>query len=137
MREIQPQDLLKYGIIPELVGRMPVVTTLESLNREQMVRILTEPKNALVKQYQKLLEYDGVELEFTDDALTAAAAQAVERGIGARGLRAVLEEVMTQIMYDVPSDPAITKVKITAACFTEKAQPEIIREPGRDRKNAS
>ncbi len=137
MREIQPQDLLKFGIIPELVGRLPVITTLDSLDKDQMVRILTEPKNALVKQYQKLLEYDGVELEFTDDALTAAAAQAVERGIGARGLRAVREEVMTQIMYDVPSDPSITKVKITEACFTEKAQPEIVREPDRDRKHAS
>ena len=96
-----------------------------------MVQILTEPKNALVKQYQKLLEYDDVDLEFTQDALEAAADRAVERGIGARGLRAVLEEVMTQIMYDVPSDPTIAKVTITAPCVTEGAQPEIIRDPER------
>ena len=130
-QEIQPQDLLKFGIIPELVGRLPVITTLQSLDRSQMVRILTEPKNALVKQYQKLLEYDEVSLEFTPEALEAAADQAVERGIGARGLRAVLEEVMTQVMYDVPSDPTIVKVNIDAACVKEKAPAELIRNPER------
>ena len=131
MREVQPQDLLKFGIIPELVGRLPVLTTLESLDRAQMVRILTEPKNALVKQYQKLLEYDEVELEFQPEALTAVAEKAIERGIGARGLRAVLEEVMTQVMYDVPSDSTIAKVIITPACVTDRAQPELIRDPDR------
>ena len=130
-QEIQPQDLLKVGIIPELVGRLPVITTLQSLDRSQMVRILTEPKNALVKQYQKLLEYDEVSLEFTPEALEAAADQAVERGIGARGLRAVLEEVMTQVMYDVPSDPTIVKVNIDADCVKEKAPAELIRNPER------
>ena len=105
MAEIQPHDLLKFGIIPELVGRLPVITTLESLDRDQMVKILTEPKNALVKQYQKLMDYDQVELEFTDEALGAVADLAVERNIGARGLRAILENTMTRIMYDVPSDP--------------------------------
>ena len=119
MKEIQPQDLLKFGIIPELVGRLPVITTLESLDREQMVQILTEPKNALVKQYRKLMSYDNVDLEFDQEALEAVADKAVERGIGARGLRAVLEEVMNQVMYDVPSDPAIAKVRITAPCVTE------------------
>ena len=104
LKEIQPQDLLKFGIIPELVGRLPVLTTLQSLGREQMVQILTEPKNSLVKQYRKLMEYDDVDLEFTPEALEAIAGRAVERGIGARGLR-ILEEVMTRIMYDVPSDP--------------------------------
>jgi ATP-dependent Clp protease ATP-binding subunit ClpX len=128
LSEIQPQDLLKFGIIPELVGRLPVLTTLESLNREQMIRILTEPKNALIKQYQRLMEYDQVELEFSREALEAVADRAVERGIGARGLRAVLEEVMTQVMYDVPSDPTISKVRIDAACLTEGAQPELIRD---------
>jgi ATP-dependent Clp protease ATP-binding subunit ClpX len=128
MKEIQPQDLLKFGIIPELVGRLPVVTTLESLDRDQMVKILTEPKNALIKQYQKLMEYDQVELEFSPEALGAVADRAVARGIGARGLRAVLEEVMTQVMYDVPSDPTIKKVLISAECLTEGAQPEIIRD---------
>ena len=131
LKEIQPQDLLKFGIIPELVGRLPVITTLQSLDRKQMVQILTEPKNALVKQYQKLLEYDDVDLEFTQDALEAVAGRAVDRGIGARGLRAILEEVMNKIMYDVPSDPTIAKVTITAPCVTEGAQPEIIRDPER------
>ena len=131
LREIQPHDLLKFGIIPELVGRLPVITALQSLGKEQLVRILTEPKNALVKQYQKLLEYDEVELEFQPEALTAVAEKAIERGIGARGLRAVLEEVMTQVMYDVPSDNAIAKVIITPACVTDRAQPELIRDPDR------
>ena len=131
MSEIQPQDLLKFGIIPELVGRLPVITTLESLDRDQMVEILTEPKNALVKQYQKLLEYDQVELNFGRDALEAVADRAVERGIGARGLRAVLEEVMTRVMYDVPSDPTIVKVTITASCINDGAAPELVRDPER------
>ena len=131
MKEIQPQDLLKFGIIPELVGRLPVITTLESLDREQMVQILTEPKNALVKQYRKLMSYDNVDLEFDQEALEAVADKAVERGIGARGLRAVLEEVMNQVMYDVPSDPAIAKVRITAPCVTEGAAPRLERDETR------
>jgi len=134
MQEIQPQDLLKYGIIPELVGRMPVVTTLESLNREQMVRILTEPKNALVKQYQVLLNYDEVELEFTQEALEAVADRAVAREIGARGLRAILEEIMNQIMYDIPSDPTIVKVTVTAECVKDGAPPELLRDPDRTQR---
>ena len=134
MKEIEPQDLLKFGIIPELVGRMPVITTLESLNREQMVQILTEPKNALVKQYQKLMAYDQVELEFTREALEAVADRAVTRGTGARGLRAVLEEVMTNVMYDVPSDPTIVKVVITGPCITEHAMPELVRDPQRQQR---
>ncbi len=134
MTELQPQDLLKYGIIPELVGRMPVVTTLESLNREQMVRILTEPKNALVKQYQVLLAYDEVELEFTQEALEAVADRAVAREIGARGLRAILEEVMNQIMYDIPSDPTIVKVSITGPCVEEGADPDLTRDAKRTQR---
>ena len=129
LKEIQPQDLLKFGIIPELVGRLPVLTTLQSLGREQMVQILTEPKNSLVKQYRKLMEYDDVDLEFTPEALEAIAGRAVERGSGARGLRAILEEVMTRIMYDVPSDPEVVKVTITAACIRGEAAPEILRDP--------
>ena len=134
MAELQPQDLLKYGIIPELVGRMPVVTTLESLDRDQMVRILTEPKNALVKQYETLLAYDEVELEFTPKALEAVADRAVAREIGARGLRAILEEVMNQIMYDIPSDPTIIKVSITEECVKEGASPELTRNPNRTQR---
>ena len=134
LKEIQPQDLLKFGIIPELVGRLPVITTLQSLDRKQMVQILTEPKNALVKQYQKLLEYDMVDLSFDTQALEAAADKAIERGIGARGLRAVLEEVMTQLMYDVPSDPTIAKVTITEESVKDHAPPKIERDPSRTQR---
>lgn len=132
LRQVQPHDLLKFGIIPELVGRLPVITTLQSLNEEQLVRVLTEPKNALVRQYKKLLEYDDVTLEFQPEALTAVAQKAIDRGIGARGLRAVLEEMMTRVMYDVPSDPTITAVTITPQCVTDPvAMPEIVRDPDR------
>ncbi len=131
LKEIQPHDLLKFGIIPELVGRLPVITALHALNREQLVRILTEPKNALVKQYEKLMEYDDVSLEFQPQALEAAADRAIERGIGARGLRAVLEEVMTQVMYDVPSDPTIAKVTITEESVKERKQPAVEHDPNR------
>ena len=131
LKQIQPHDLLKFGIIPELVGRLPVITALGSLDKEQMVKILTEPKNALVKQYQKLMEYDSVALSFTDDALKTVAERAVDRGIGARGLRAVLEEVMTQIMYDVPSDPTIVEVTITEDSFKEGGSAEIIHDVNR------
>ncbi|OUN25028.1 ATP-dependent Clp protease ATP-binding subunit ClpX [Pseudoflavonifractor sp. An85] len=130
-RYVQPHDLLKFGIIPELVGRLPVITGLKALDEKQLVQILTEPKNALVKQYQKLLEYDNVELEFTPEALEAAAKKAVERKIGARGLRAVLEEVMTPVMYDVPSDDTIAKVSITPAAIRGEEQPLVVREEGR------
>ena len=131
LKDIQPHDLLKFGIIPELVGRLPVLTTLNALNKEQLVRILTEPKNALVKQYQKLLEYDMVDLDFEPGALEQAAEKAIERGIGARGLRAVLEEVMTQVMYDVPSDPTIAKVTITTESIRDHVPPEVEHDPSR------
>ena len=127
-REIQPHDLLKFGIIPELVGRLPVITALQSLDKEQLVKILTEPKNALVKQYKTLLSYDEVELEFLPEALEAAAEKAIERGIGARGLRAVLEETMTQVMFDVPDEPEIVKVTVTADCVREQAPPMLERD---------
>lgn len=122
LSNVQPHDILKYGLIPELVGRLPVIATLNALNREDLVRILTEPKNALVKQYQKLLGYDNVELEFQPEALAAVADKAIERNIGARGLRAVMESMLTQIMYDIPSDPTIEKVTITKGCV-EGAEP--------------
>lgn len=131
LADIQPHDLLKFGIIPELVGRLPVITALQALNSEQLVQILTKPKNALVKQYRKLMEYDDVELEFTPEALEAAAKKAVERGIGARGLRAVLEEVMTQVMYDVPDQPDIAKVTVTQDCVNDHAKPELTRDSTR------
>ncbi len=134
LKQVQPHDLLKFGIIPELVGRLPVITTLSALDQEQLVRILTEPKNALVKQYQKLLEYDMVDLTFETGALEEAAKKAIDRGIGARGLRAVLEEVMNQLMYDVPSDPTITKVTITAESVQNLTAPTVERDPERTQR---
>lgn len=129
--QITPQDLVKFGLIPELVGRLPIIATLTGLDKESLVRILTEPKNALVKQYQKLLEYDDVKLVFTPGALEAVADKSVERGIGARGLRAVLEGVMTQVMYDIPSDGTITEVDITPESVKDGQPPQIIRDPER------
>ena len=131
LRQVQPHDILKFGIIPELVGRLPVIASLDALRREDLVRILQEPKNALVKQYKKLLEYDDVDLEFTPEALVAIADQAIARNIGARGLRAVMEGILTQIMYDIPSDPTIVKVTITRECVEGKGQPELERDPNR------
>ncbi len=125
--QVQPHDLLKFGIIPELVGRLPVVTSLESLKKEDLVRILTEPKNALCRQYRKLFELDHVTLDFEPEALDAIAEKAIDRKIGARGLRAVLESVMTRIMYEIPSDPTISKVLITRDCVREGAEPEVVR----------
>ena len=134
LKEVQPHDLLKFGIIPELVGRLPVIAPLDSLKREDLVRILTEPKNALVKQYQKLLEYDGVELVFEEGALEAVADKAIERNIGARGLRAVMEGILTKIMFDIPSDPTVEKVVVTPACVRGECGPEIIRGGGEARR---
>ena len=129
LHEVQPHDILKFGLIPELVGRLPVIAPLNALRREDLVRILTEPKNALVKQYKKLMEYDDVDLEFEPEALEAIADQAIARNIGARGLRAVMEGMLTQIMYDVPSDPTIAKVVITRDCVEGKGQPVLTHDP--------
>ena len=129
LKEVQPQDLLKFGIIPELVGRLPVIAALDGLSRDDLVQILTAPKNALVKQYRKLLEYDDVELVFEQSALEAVADKAIERNIGARGLRAVMEGILTNIMYDIPSDPTIVEVTITEDCVKNGAQPVIRRDP--------
>ena len=133
-RQVQPHNLLKFGIIPELVGRLPVVTTLGSLKKEELVRILTEPKNALCRQYRKLLELDNVTLEFENAALDAIAQKAIDRKIGARGLRAVLESVMTKVMYDIPSDPTISEVLITRACVEDGSEPEIRHKAGAARR---
>ncbi|MBQ4302687.1 MAG: ATP-dependent Clp protease ATP-binding subunit ClpX [Oscillospiraceae bacterium] len=126
-RQVQPHDLLKFGIIPELVGRLPVITSLNELNSEDMIRILTEPKNALCKQYKKIFSFDGVELEFTPEALQAVAKLAVERKIGARGLRAVMEGFLTKIMFEIPSDRSIRRVVITEQTVLDSAEPQIIR----------
>ena len=131
LNELQPHDLLKFGLIPELIGRLPVITTLRALDRDQLVEILTKPKNALVKQYQKLLEYDHVDLEFQHEALEAAADKALERGIGARGLRAVLEATMTELMYEVPSDPTISKVVVTPDSVLKKGKPIVEHDNAR------
>lgn len=117
LREVQPHDVLKFGLIPELIGRLPVITALDALTREDLVRILTEPKNALVKQYQKLFSYDGASLTFEQKALEAVADKAIERNIGARGLRAVMEKVLMPVMYEIPSDKTIEHVTITPECI--------------------
>ena len=127
LKDVQPNDLLKFGIIPELVGRLPVIAPLDSLKREDLVRILTEPKNALLKQYKQLFAYDDVELTFADGALEAVADKALERNIGARGLRAVMEGILTEIMFDIPSDPTVKQVIITPECVKGECQPEIVR----------
>ena len=123
--QVQQHDLLKFGIIPELIGRLPVVASLDSLKRDDLVRILTEPKNSMAKQYKALMDYDGVELEFAPGALEAVADKAIEMKIGARGLRSVMEGVMTDVMYTVPSDSTVSKVVITADCVKNGTAPEI------------
>ncbi|HEO7360710.1 TPA: ATP-dependent Clp protease ATP-binding subunit ClpX [Streptococcus agalactiae] len=123
MQEIISEDIQKFGLIPEFIGRLPVVAALELLNAEDLVRILTEPRNALVKQYQTLLSYDGVELEFDQDALLAIADKAIERKTGARGLRSIIEETMLDIMFEIPSQEDVTKVRITKAAVEGTDKP--------------
>lgn len=126
LRQVMPQDLMKFGLIPEFIGRVPAVVTLDLLKREDLVRILKEPKNAIAKQYKKLFELDDVELEFKEDAYEAIADKAVERKTGARGLRAIMESSMTDIMYEIPSDENIERCIITKEVVEEGCQPEII-----------
>ncbi len=125
LSQLQPEDLLKFGMIPELIGRLPVITTLDSLNEDALKSILTVPKNALTKQYQAMLQMDGVQLDFSDDAIGAIAHLAAERNTGARGLRTILEDIMLDIMYDIPSDPTIEKVIVTKGCVDKTSKPEI------------
>ena len=125
---VEPDDLIKYGLIPEFIGRLPVITTLEELGEEDLVRILLEPKNSLVKQYKKLLEMDGVELEFTEGALKKIAREAIRRKTGARGLRAIMEEIMTDVMFDIPSIGKVKKVVIDESCVSKKSPPKLIYE---------
>ena len=126
MQHIIPEDLLKFGLIPEFIGRLPVMTALEKLTVDDLVRILTEPKNALVKQYQKLLALDHTELEFEREALEAIAKKAIERNTGARGLRSIIEGIMLDVMFEIPSDDTIEKVIITKAAALEEGKPKII-----------
>jgi ATP-dependent Clp protease ATP-binding subunit ClpX len=136
--EVMPEDLLKFGLIPEFIGRLPVIATVDKLNREALVEILTEPRNALVKQYQKLFEIDGVELEFTADAIDAVADLAMIRGTGARGLRAIIEEVLLHVMYDVPSREDVAKVVITKEVVSDNVNPTLVpREPEAKKKKSA
>jgi ATP-dependent Clp protease ATP-binding subunit ClpX len=137
--EVMPEDLLKFGMIPEFIGRLPVITSVRSLDREALICILTEPRNALTKQFAKLFELDGVELEFSDDALEAIADQAILRGTGARGLRAIMEEVLLSVMYEVPSRDDVARVVITREAVLENVNPTIVpREtPKRERREKS
>ena len=140
IKKLQPQDLLKFGLIPEFVGRVPVAVTLQSLDENALVKILNEPKNALIKQYKYLFELDDVELEFTDEAVCAIAKLAVERQTGARGLRAIIEGFINDIMFDIPSDPTIEKCIITEDTVLNGKEPEVVRNenrlPIKDRKKA-
>lgn len=135
LKHIMPEDLLKFGLIPEFIGRLPVLATLSALDEETLARILVEPKNALVRQYQKFFELDGVELIFADQALRAIAREAIQRGTGARALRSILEEVMVNVMYEVPSNPQIKRVIISEEVITERKEPET--QTAEDIKQAS
>ena len=126
LKKVEPKDLTKFGLIPEFIGRVPVNVSLQSLTRDAMVRILSEPKNALIKQYQKLLELDNVKLEFTQEALEEIAQLAVDRKIGARGLRSIIEGVMMDLMYEIPSDESIGICTITRDVVKNRAQPELV-----------
>ena len=133
-KELLPQDLLKFGLIPEFVGRLPIVTTLEELDKDALISILTKPKNALVKQYKKLLAMDGVELEFKPEAVEAIVEKAIERKTGARGLRSIIEEIMRDIMFGIPSNPKIEKCIVTKETVNEKTKPEIIINENKEPK---
>ncbi|MDV2475973.1 ATP-dependent Clp protease ATP-binding subunit ClpX [Rhodococcus zopfii] len=136
--EVMPEDLIKFGLIPEFIGRLPVVASVTNLDKDSLVQILSEPKNALVKQYVRLFEMDGVELEFTTDGLEAVADQAILRGTGARGLRAIMEEVLLPVMYDIPSRDDVEKVVVTAETVTDNVLPTIVpRKPDRERRDKS
>jgi len=135
--QVEPEDLIKYGLIPEFVGRLPVVATLEELDEDALIKILTEPKNAITKQYQKMFEIEGCEIEFRNDSLSAVAKKAMERKTGARGLRTILENTLLEIMYDLPSMENVSKVVVDAAVIQGKAQPYVIYEGGEMKRVAS
>ena len=137
IKEIEAEDLVKYGLIPEFVGRLPVIATLEELNEDALVRILTEPKNALTKQYGKLFDMEGVEIDFRDDALHAIAKKAMERKTGARGLRSIMEKILLDTMYDLPSEEDVTKVVVDETVVNGEAQPFLIYENKQVKKKAS
>lgn len=132
IHDVMPEDLMKFGLIPEFIGRLPVITTVAPLDNEALERILTEPRNALVKQYQRMFELDGVDLEFTTDAIEAIAEQALSRGTGARGLRAIMEEVLLPVMFDVPSDEEIARVVVSRDVVQKNVNPTIVRHEDAD-----
>ena len=134
LRQVQPEDLVKYGIIPEFVGRVPIGVSLQGLDEDALVRVLTEPKNAIIKQYEKLFEMDGVELKFEDDAIREIAKKAHERKTGARGLRSILEKLMLELMYEIPSDSRINKVVITKTAVETGGEPLIMRKGSKLKK---
>jgi ATP-dependent Clp protease ATP-binding subunit ClpX len=138
--DVRPEDLVKYGLIPEFIGRLPMISTVTPLDREALIRILVEPRNALVKQFRKLFELDGVDLEFTDDAIEAIADLALVRGTGARGLRAILEEALLNVMYDVPSQADVARVIVSAEVINQAALPALVPRsqlPKRERREKS
>jgi ATP-dependent Clp protease ATP-binding subunit ClpX len=134
LKKILPEDLLKFGLIPEFVGRLPVIVTLDALDEDALVRILVEPKNALAKQYQKFLELDNVQLEFKDDALRAIAEEALKRNTGARGLRAIIEAIMRNVMYDIPSRSDVTKCIVTKEVVINKEEPILVTVDRKSKK---
>jgi ATP-dependent Clp protease ATP-binding subunit ClpX len=123
---VRPEDLVKFGLIPEFVGRVPVVGTVDSLDVDALIQILVEPKNALVKQYQKIFEFEEAELEFTTEALATVAVEALERGTGARGLRAILEEVLLDVMFELPGESGNCRVIVDDACVSERRTPDVV-----------
>ncbi|MEJ8547056.1 ATP-dependent protease ATP-binding subunit ClpX [Brevibacillus borstelensis] len=137
LKYVLPEDLLKFGLIPEFVGRLPVLATLEPLDEETLVKILTEPKNALVKQFQKLMSLDNVELEFDAGALTQIAKEAIKRNTGARGLRAIIEQIMLDMMYELPSREDVSKCVITEETVRDKVKPQLLTKEGQERKHES
>jgi ATP-dependent Clp protease ATP-binding subunit ClpX len=137
MALVRPEDLTKFGLIPEFIGRLPLIASVTKLDNEALVQILTEPRNALVKQYQKLFDLDGVELEFTDGAITSIADKALERGTGARGLRAIIEEVLLHVMYDVPSRDDIAKVIVTREVVLDDVAPTLVARESESKKKKS
>jgi ATP-dependent Clp protease ATP-binding subunit ClpX len=134
LKQMLPQDLLKFGMIPEFVGRLPIIATLESLTREALIDILTKPKNSLIKQYKKLVELDGVELEFEKEAIDVIVDQAIERNTGARGLRSIIEALMRDVMFDIPSDPTIVKCIITKETAQNNSAPKLIIDKNKKRE---
>ena len=135
LKQVVQHDLVKYGLIPELIGRIPVVTVLDNLDKDALIRIMTEPKNSIVKQYVRLFEMDDVQLEFKDEALEAIADVTLERKTGARGLRSVFEKILTDLMFEVPSDGTIEKVIITADTVKNGAEPIVLKNPKKETKS--